>query len=48
MKKEFLLSAALLLLCSLASGQIKTLQDSLDAARITAVREKMKNTTPNC
>ena len=45
MKKEFLLSAALLLLCSLASGQIKTLQDSLDAARITAVREKMKNTT---
>ena len=45
MKKKFFLPALLLLLCTLAQGQIKTLQDSLDAARITAVREKMRNTT---
>lgn len=45
MKKKFLLPALLMLLCTLAQGQIKTLQDSLDAARITAVREKMRNTT---
>ena len=45
MKMKFVISAAFLLLCTLAQGQIKTLQDSLDAARITAVREKLKNTT---
>ena len=45
MKKKFFLPALLLLLCTLSQGQIKTLQDSLDAARITAVREKMRNTT---
>ncbi len=45
MKKKFVVFCFLLLLGSQAQGQIKSLQDSLDAARITAVREKMRNTT---
>ena len=45
MKKKLVVTAALLLLFTLAQGQVKSLQDSLKASRITAVREKMRNTT---
>lgn len=45
MKKKLVVSAAFLLLFTLAQGQVKSLQDSLEASRITAVREKMRNTT---
>ena len=45
MRKKILVSAAFLLLCTLVHGQVKDLRDSLEASRITAVREKMRNTT---
>ena len=45
MKQKFVISAFFLLLCTVAGGQVKNLQDSLEASRITAVREKLNNTT---
>ena len=45
MEKKLVVSAAFLLLFTLAQGQVKSLQDSLEASRITAVKEKMRNTT---
>ncbi len=45
MKKKFAFCVFLLQFCILARGQVQTLQDSLDASHISAVRERMKNTT---
>ena len=45
MKRTLLIAAFLLAACHMAQGQVESLQDSLEASRITAAREKMRNTT---
>ncbi len=45
MKRTLLIAALLLAACHLAQGQTESLKDSLEASRITAAREKMRNTT---
>ena len=45
MKRTLLIAALLMAACHLAQGQVESLQDSLEASRITAAREKMRNTT---